>query len=200
MAALLDEAALARILDAADRELYVPDDFERDDVRNDLRNDLEGAATFYRTGKALRVQPRKRRQRVKQIVETAKYLQALVAQGGQWIRFTDISKALDQLIKDVENETPSQLVEVLRLGTVSAFEALIGHLRWTFELYFRDEATVGRPPNRSAVIRPPDGPFIDFASQCLTEFGITKNDGMRYSRESIARALTDERRANPAKL
>src|SRR5262249_11091621 len=108
MAALLDDAALARILDAADRELYVPDDFERDDVRNDLRNDLEGAATFYRTGKALRVQPRKRRQRVKQIVETAKYLQALVAQGGQWIGFTDISKALDQLIKDVRRTVLSQ--------------------------------------------------------------------------------------------
>jgi hypothetical protein len=61
----------------------------------------------------------------------------------------------------------------------SAFEWLIGRkLPEVFEQFFRDDPTVYKK-----------GRYADFAAQVLAEFAIT-NDGQRYSRDTLIRALT----------
>jgi hypothetical protein len=70
----------------------------------------------------------------------------------------------------------------------SPFEDLVGELAKFFKKQFGLEATF----HRRASDKQPDGPFIRFVVQILAEFKIT-NRGRAYSRESIAKALTDVR-------
>jgi hypothetical protein len=70
------------------------------------------------------------------------------------------------------------------------FEWLVGHfLPEVFQVCFGRKATLRRPPPKNA----PDGPFVKFAEQVLTEFSI-KVAGRPYQRESIAKALTEGRK------
>jgi hypothetical protein len=167
---------------------HVPDKLDRDQ----LRADLDGIVSLYRAGDDLRYKPAERTQGVRKIVETAKRLQSLI--DGNW-RLRRHRGALNRLIADAQSVLPEKAKAVLGVGQgVSAFENLVGRmLRSTFEQHFKIEAKVERPPDRTAVDRPACGPFIDFAEQCLTEFGITKNGSDPYSRESIAKALSDAR-------
>ena len=70
----------------------------------------------------------------------------------------------------------------------SPFEDLVGELAKLFRKQFGHEATFHRRASDNA----PDSPFIRFVEQVLAEFRIT-NRRRAYSRESIAKALTDAR-------
>jgi hypothetical protein len=70
----------------------------------------------------------------------------------------------------------------------SPFEDLVGNLAKLFRKQFDLEATF----HRRASDKVPDSPFIRFVEQVLKEFRIT-HQRRPYSRESIAKALTDAR-------
>ena len=86
------------------------------------------------------------------------------------------------------NRVPSPPTSIWRDRPRSAFENLIGSLSDVFRKEFCLEPTF----HRRASDKQPDGPFIRFVVRVLAEFKIT-NRGRAYSRESIAKALTDVR-------
>jgi hypothetical protein len=95
--------------------------------------------------------------------------------------------ALDQLIRDAENDLPEPLERALGINQVSAFESLVGfRLRKIFEKYFKHHPSYTRDPVTDAV----SGHFIDFTEAALKEMGITSRNGDPYSRSAIANALT----------
>jgi hypothetical protein len=70
----------------------------------------------------------------------------------------------------------------------SPFEELVGDIAKLFKKQFGLEATFHRRASDHA----PDSPFIRFVEQVLEEFKIT-HQRRTYSRETIAKALSDER-------
>jgi hypothetical protein len=175
----LDDAAVGRILAAVGT---VPADLDRDG----LRTDLESAASLYRTGADVRVQPATRKKDVLRMIARVKSLKSDL---GDDLRYLRHKKALDHLIDELNSEFPPKLTRLLSLNRGSAFDNLVGKwLRHTFERHFRTDATPGSRNSNTGVIS--GSPFVDFVQAALKELQITNKNGKPYSRNSIHVAAT----------
>ena len=155
--------------------------------RGELQRDLEGAVSLYRGGVDLRYKPASRARGVRKIIKTTKDLQSLI--DGNW-RLRRYRGVLNRLITDAEVELPEKVTAALGVEQgVSAFENLVGGLRFTFKRHFKEEPGYTNDQYGEEV----RGAFIDFAEAALTELGITYSSAP-YSRRSIATALSKVRK------
>ncbi len=180
--------------------------------RYKLVDDLRNAEIQYYMAVTLRPVSKQRRQKIERGIKAAEYLKKL--QKDERICITDdsgtgnldplypiamIDKWIYQLRargRDRRSLESGQeySVERLHVHKRSPFEWLTGvELPRIFEQHFHLEAKVERNPDRGAVPRPPEGPYMRFACRFLIEFGIRQRNGRPYSAEAIAKALTNAR-------
>jgi hypothetical protein len=201
----LDATAVERIL-AAVGEKFIPPDLDKQKLVTDLASCL---ATYSSAVQRRSDKPTKDRiHRLKSIQEAAERLQKQLVPDDVWdwsdrysecellqMEVKDLIRSLDLEIADLNFElqwgpdwreaSPRSLLD--RWRARSPFEWVAGHyLREVFETHFRTQATFHR---RKGV---PDSPAIRFIEQALIELKITKS-GRAYTRESIAKALSDAR-------
>ena len=189
---------------------HFPDYLDKDE----LAADLQDARLEYDMGTWARQGRSSEQKELEQIRATAIKLRGLLNppySGMLGREQPNHKKGINRLIEDVERALngprfqgevvgqgppPARVyVKEVQGGNLSAFEWLAGvKLPEIFERHFGIKAKVDRDPDRGSPHRPPEGPYIDFAEQCLIVLDITKN-GEPYSRESIARALTKSKSA-----
>jgi hypothetical protein len=202
--------AIERIL-AAVGEKHVPGDLDKHKLRAGL---AECLATYYAALRRHSDQPIKDRlRRLKSIHRTAQQLyEQLGPEVWDWSQHSEtehLYSALGNLIfwlnskvEDLKSEIKwgpdffeavslrvDPIVYADRWKARSPFEWLAGHyLPNVFSEQFATKPTF----HRHAADGIPDSPTIRFIEQALVELKIT-NDGQPYSRESIAKALSDAR-------
>jgi hypothetical protein len=187
MAAIMDDEALTRILDAVGRK-FIPANLDLDG----LRADIQLAAMWWMQITGQKNQPARLRrlQDIRRAVEDLKRLLEEDAQSGLALSkypFTgsDPLAVLNQLTNYVNrvleplDVTPTRPVPLKG----SAFDWAMLSLMESYSKYFRRKAGISRLGGKV------DGPFIRFADAALRELKIF-NDGKSYSRETIARAVT----------
>ena len=207
----LDADALERILAAVGAK-FVPADLDK----LKLGKDLASCFTVYFSAVQRRSdKPTKDRiHRLKSIQEAAKRLEKQLVPDDVWdwsdtyseceylqSEVQHLIKRLDSEIQDLTFElewgpdwreeirqrvAPRALAD--RWQARSPFEWIAGHyLPEAFSAHFGKKATFHR---RKGV---PESPAVRFIERALIELGITRKSGRPYSRESIAKALTDAR-------
>jgi hypothetical protein len=181
----VDEAAVARIVAA----VKCPADLDKVKLHQGLRE----VYWRHRAGLLLREKPAKQRRQRIRIMDLARQLRGLLADGGPLLtkkRPHHIYRdALDELIADVK-ETSALLERgpEIGLGKVSAFEYTVSLLQKVFEKHFRISHKYTKLPDNNVV----KGPAIDFVAAALQEFGVL-NAGRPYERRAIADAMTRAR-------
>ena len=99
--------------------------------------------------------------------------------------FQRLITAISKLAKKGEHDARLLSTPMDNVGG-SLFERFVAHLAGLYEEHFGKRATIIRDPK-------PRGPFLEFASTLLKTFDI-KTDGRYYSDESVAKALSKQRR------
>jgi hypothetical protein len=165
-----------------------------------LVDDIERAYFYYRQAVLLRGISKQRRRKIERGIKAANYLKKLQNEEHIFVP-DDRGRKLDPLYPMPKLDPwiyrlcgMANRRSNAKLLPYSAFEWLTGvELPRIFEqLLPAMKAKVERDADRAAH-RPPQGPYIRFARQFLIEFDIRKRNGLPYSDEAIAKALTNAR-------
>ena len=210
----LDDNAVQRILDAVGSEVT-----SATLNKEDLAADLARLVAVYRRGHADRGLAKDRKKRMTDILNGARQI-IRASNNDVWSLISSIRKTkksshrasptryqsnpyreelhttMERLVEDIGHwfeprlppipSPPGSTWDARR--SRSAFEKLVGDLAELFGKQFGLKATFHRRESDNV----PDSPFIRFVEQVLKEFRIT-HQRRHYSRESIAKALTDAR-------
>ena len=196
----LDDESVNRIF-AAVGHLPIPPDLDSDPIFHQLRKWLMRqyliwCPYWYREAVKLSSSKLEKNQirRLNEVRRAADKLNDLLSDSeglslGFAPRITPMIEAIDRQLASVTDSKGPDLAYRDSFRKRSAFEWFIGqHLPLVFQHIFCQPAGISRGARPQ-----PDGPYIRFAESALRELQIT-NRGHFYSRESIARALSDARK------
>jgi hypothetical protein len=107
-----------------------------------------------------------------------------------WTKFADAAREYLEYFKSSKPEE-DEVEEFASPGPLLA--RLVGRLAVIYAIGFKTPPSYTTSPDGET-----DGPFIRFAEQALSEFGITRDGNQPYQRRSIADALVTFKKIPPA--